>query len=197
MPPPPRDRSNAPGRRLPGTPWGLLPPELRVLHIRGRVGPADWLAAALGGEWACRVRVTEVERLAAGLERLRSEAFDAVLVDRQVDGAEPSWLVQAIRAGSHPQQPVLVLGEEPDSEQATRCLEAGADAYLAVRWTTARELLWHLARAAERRRLIDENQRLQRRDQRQRDRERDEAFQLLAEQSELIERCTPPTGTAG
>jgi DNA-binding NarL/FixJ family response regulator len=170
---------------------------LHVLHIRSGGGPPDWLATALGGESTCRVRVTEVNQLAAGLQRLRSLAFDAVLVDRQVDVAEPHWMVEAIRAGSHPQLPVLVLGEEPDSEQATRCLEAGADAYLAVRRTTARELMWHLARAAERRRLIDENQRLQRRDQRQRDREREEALRLLTEQSELIERCAPAIGAAG
>jgi DNA-binding NarL/FixJ family response regulator len=195
--PPSRDRKNVSSNHLPVAPWGWLPPELQVLYIRGRVGPAGWLASALAGESACRVEVTEVDQCAAGLERLRSEAFDAVVVDRQVDVAEPRSLIDAIRAGSHPHQPVLVLGEDFDSEQAACCLEAGADAYLAVRWTTARELLWHLSRAAERRRLIDENQRLQRREKRQRDREREEAFKLLAEQSELVQRGTAPLETAG
>lgn len=194
---PSHDRCNSSGHSLPAAPWGFLPAELRVLHIRSSAGPPDWLAAALAGEPSCRVQIAEAVDLAAGLERLRSAPFDAVLVDRCAAGVEPDRLIETIRAGSHPRQPVLVLDEEPDSEQATRCLEAGADAYLAIRWTTARELLWHLARAAERCRLLDENQRLRQRDQRQRDREREDTCQLLSEQAELIAHCAARGGLRG
>ena len=99
MPPTPHDHSNAPCRRLPGTPWGSVAPGVTCVAHPGTSRTGELAGHCPGRRWGRRVRVTEVELLAAGLERLRSEAFDAVLVDRQVEGAEPSWLVQAIRAG--------------------------------------------------------------------------------------------------
>ncbi len=183
------ERKTPPHERSPDTDWGGLPPELRVLHIHGGSGPRGWLSAAFGGTGPCRVELTEAFDLASGLESLRNAVFDAVLVDEQIVGSDPSRVVASIRAGSRPRQPVLILSEDPDSDQAARCLEGGADAHLPIRWTTARELEWQVARAAERGQLLEENERLRQRDRQQRKLEREEALQLLAEQTELVADC--------
>ncbi len=169
----------------------MLPPSLTVLHVRNTIDPKGWLAAAFGSDGLCRVELEEAEGLPAGLEVLRRRAFDAVLVEEPDEGLPPNRLIEAIRAGAHPRLPILLLGEIPDGLRATQYLEAGADAYLVIRWTTARELLWHTARAVERGRLTEENQRLRQRDERQRSLEREEAMRLVAEQMELVASRPP------
>jgi DNA-binding NarL/FixJ family response regulator len=149
------------------------------------------LATAFGPDGPCRVELVEAEGLTAGLGLLRRSAFDAVVIEEPGQGLTPGRLVEAIRTGAHPRLPIVLLGEIPDSLRATQYLEAGADAYLVIRWTTARELLWHLARAVERARLTEENQRLRQRDERQRSLEREEAVRLVAEQTELVAACRP------
>jgi hypothetical protein len=54
-----------------------------------------------------------------------------------------------------------VLGEPNEQEMAALCYEAGADAYVCLHTATTRALLWIVARAIERVRLLAENRRLE------------------------------------
>ena len=95
-------------------------------------------------------------------------------------------VLDAIRTGSSPDQPILVLGNDPVQQMGAECFESGADAYLCLPTTTTRVLLWQIARATERQRLLDENRRLNLAKQHQLQREQVEAQRLLDQQRDLI-----------
>src|SRR5207237_402080 len=94
-------------------------------------------------------------------------------------------LVAGLRAGGA-EEPLVVLGTQGEEELAALCYEVGADAYLCVPSTTTRSLLWTLARATERQRLIREVRRLAQADRQRLQQEHGEAERLLAEQRDLI-----------
>jgi hypothetical protein len=95
-------------------------------------------------------------------------------------------VLDAIRAGSSEDQPIVVLGEPSEQELAALCYEAGGDAYLCVHTTTTRALIWVVARAVERHTLIAENRRLQQTQQHRLRLEHDEAHRLLEQQRAMI-----------
>ena len=165
---------------------GTLPTRLSVLYVPGPQSPSNWLAKALETEPECQIQLTEVDSLAAGLERLREETFNVVLIDYDADVRERIEWVDAVRAGSHAFQPVIILGDTPDSQAATECYELGANAFVAVQNTTPRELIWRIARATQRERLSTENEQLRRRQQRQKTLERDETLKLICEQQSIL-----------
>ena len=165
---------------------GTLPSRLSVLYVPGPRSPSNWLAKALETEPECQVQLVEVASFAVALERMREETFNVVLIDYDADDRERFELVDAVRAGSHAFQPVIILGEAPDSQIATECYELGADAYIAVQITTPRELIWRIARATQRERISTENDQLRRRQQRQKTLERDETLKLISEQESIF-----------
>ena len=165
---------------------GSLPARLSVLYVPGPKSPSNWLAKALETEPECRVQLSEASSLAAALERLREETYNVVLFDYDADVRERFEWVAAVRAGSHAFQPVIILGEAPDSQIVTECYEFGADAFVAVQNATPRELIWRIARATERERLSTENEQLRRRQQRQKTLERDETLKLIGEQESIV-----------
>ena len=73
----------------------------------------------------------------------------------------------------------------PEHELTDICFESGADAYLCLGHTTTRTLLWQVARATERSRLLEENRRLTRAKRHQLALEHEEACRLLQEQFQL------------
>ncbi|MCO6453729.1 MAG: response regulator transcription factor [Pirellulaceae bacterium] len=177
---------------LPATPWGHLPPQLRVLLITGEPRIGTGLAAALGQDKAAEIQLEVAASAAAGLARLRDEAFDAVLISDEPGVIDAAELVEAIRTGSHDEQPILVLdrGEEP--QLTALCYDAGADACVCLRTATTRALIWHVARAVERQELLAENRRLQLVRRQQLDAERDDADRRLRQQRQLLESLPPP-----
>lgn len=180
------EKSNPAGKRLPPTPWGLMPPELRVLFVGGSSPVGTWLEEAFRSDSACSVTMELTQGIAAGVARLRDEAYDAVLVSHEPDSLDALELLDAIRTGSSDEQPILVLGTGSEREMADLCFESGADAYLCVDNTTTRTLLWQVARARERHQLISENRRMRQAQRHRLQLEHDEATRLLQQQRALI-----------
>jgi two-component system OmpR family response regulator len=77
-----------------------------------------------------------------GLERVRSESFDAVVLDRMLPSADGLSIVAAMRAARN-QTPVLVLSALGDVDDRVQGLRAGCDDYLAKPFAFA-ELLARL-----------------------------------------------------
>lgn len=174
------------GSKLPVTPWGFLPPRMRVLFITGSDRTGGWLAEAFASDSASEVLLEEATGVAAGLARLRDELFDAVLISHDGRSLDALEFLDAIRTGSSDEQPIIVLGQQTEQEMADLCFESGADAYLSVDGTTTRTLIWQVARATERYRLINEHRRLEQ-DHRHRMRlEEGEAVRLLDQQRSLL-----------
>lgn len=168
--------------RFPTPPWGDLPLLVDALLITGSSRLGRSLADALGSDSATEVRLHEAIGLATGLARLRERVYDVVLVVHDPVELDAPAVLDAIHTASSDTQPIIVLGMAGDQEVAALCYEAGADAYLCLRTTATRTLLWQIARARERRQLLRENERL-RIAQRQRDAwEEDEAVRLLEQQ---------------
>ncbi|WP_428307416.1 hypothetical protein [Lacipirellula sp.] len=162
-----------------------LPARLKLLFIAASRGAATWLANAFAVDGAAQITVEEAIGEAAGLARLRHEAFDAILIGHEAlifDGLE---LATALRTGGH-DAPILLLGHEPPATLDALCYEAGADDYCCLAETTVRGLLWKFSRAIERSTLARENRRLIQAERHRLQQERQEADRLLEQQRALI-----------
>jgi len=166
-------------------PWGGIAMPLRVLYISNRQRTGGWLADALTSENASSVVLEEVVGSAAGLARLRDEAFDAILVSHEPEELDAIDLVKGYHTGGA-DEAIIVLGNQSEQEMAAACFEAGADAYVCAHTATTRNLLWVVVRAAQRHQLARENHRLKLAERHRLQREHDEAERLLVEQRALI-----------
>jgi len=176
-------------KKLPTTPWGHIPPRIRVLFITGPLRTGSWLAEALAADSISDVTLTESVGMAAGLTRLREELYDAVLVSHE-DELDALEVLDAIRAGSSDNQPIIVLGDQSDQDMAALCYESSSDAYVCVHTTTTRTLIWQVARAIERHALIAENRQLQQSHRHRLRLEHGEANRLLKQQRAMIDNLT-------
>jgi CheY-like chemotaxis protein len=165
--------------------WRGIPPRMRVLYINGRQRTGGWLAEAFASDSAAEIILHEAVGTAAGLARLRDEAYDAVLVSHEPDELDALDLVEGYRAGGA-EEPIIVLGTQSEPEMAALCFEVGADAYVCVNTTTTRTLIWIVARAVQRHQLVRENRRLNEAERQRLQREHDEADRLLGQQRSLI-----------
>ncbi len=172
--------------KLPATPAGFLPPHMRVLFITGAQRTGGWLAEAFAADSATEVDLEEIVGVVAGLTRLRDAVFDAVLISHEPNDLDALDLLDALKAGSSEQLPIVVLGEQSEQEMTALCFEVGADAYVCVNTTTTRTLIWQIARAMERHHLIAENRRLQQTQRHRLQQEHDEASRLLEQQHRLV-----------
>ena len=173
-------------KKLPATPWGHVPPRMRILFITGPQRTGGWLAEAFAADSASDVVLVETVGTAAGLSKLRDEMFDAVLVSHEESGLDALEVLDAIRAGSSEDQPIIVLGDPCEQEMAALCFESGGDAYICVHTTTTRTLIWQVARSVERHALIAENRRLQQSHRHRLRLEHGEANRLLQQQRAMI-----------
>ena len=174
-------------KALPTTPWGSLPPRMRVLFIASYHRMGGWLAEAFAADSASEVLLEEAVGMADGLTRLRDEVFDAVLISHEPGELDALDLLDALRTGSSDEQPLMVLGAQSEQEMSALCFEVGADAYVCVNTTTTRTLIWQVARAMERHQLIAENRRLAQAARHRLQLEHDEANRLLKQQHALID----------
>jgi DNA-binding response OmpR family regulator len=158
---------------------------MRVLYIANRQRTGGWLADALMSENASSVTFEEVSGSAAGLARLRDEAFDAVFVSHEPDELDAIDLVKGYHTGGS-DEAIIVLGNQSEQEMAAACFAAGADAYVCAHTTTTQNLLWVVVRATQRHQLARENRRLKLAERQRLGREREEAERLLVEQRALI-----------
>ena len=133
---------------------------------------------------------------AAGITRLRDEAFDAVLISHEPDDLDALALIQGYRTGGA-DEPMIVLGTQSEQEMTALCYEVGADAYVCVHTATTRNLIWTIARAIQRHQLLRENQHFQHAEQTRLQREHEEATRLIQEQWAAIEEGEPSAFAAG
>ena len=172
--------------KLPATPRGYLPPWMRILFVTGPNRTGGWLAESFADDSAAEIRLEEALGMASGLEKLRHEVFDVVLVSHEVNHLDALEFLAGLRAVTSDDQPIVILGSASEQEMAAVCYEAGADAYVCAHTTTMRTLMWKLALAMERHELVTENRRLNQ-DQTQRlEREHDESLRLLNQQQAMI-----------
>jgi len=165
--------------------FGSLPRRLRVLFVTSYHRTGNWLAEAFANDSAVEVSLDDVVGAAAGLERLRDEVFDAVLVTHEPEEIDALEFIEGLRAGGA-DEPVIVLGSQSEQELAPLAFEVGADAYLCVHTATTRLLIWKVSRACERHHLLRENQRLTQADKQRLHQEHQEAQRLLDEQRNLL-----------
>ena len=166
--------------------WGLLPERMRVLFVTTRHQLGDWLAAALAADSASEIQLERAYGMAAGINRLRNELFDAVFVTHMPGELDALEFVAGIRAG-HPDQAVVVLGAESELDLGAPCYEVGADGYLCTGTATTRALLWTVARGIERHALLAENRRLRYGERHRLRLEHQEVERLLDQQRVLID----------
>ena len=174
-------------KKLPATPWGHVPPRMRVLFVSGPQRTGSWLAEAFAADSASDVVLVESVGIAVGLSKLRDELFDAVLVSHEDGGLDALEVLDAIRAGSSDNQPIIVLGDQSEQDMAALCYESNGDAYVCVHTTTTRTLIWQVARAIERHALIAENRRLRQSHRHRLRLEHGEANRLLQQQRAMID----------
>ena len=167
-------------------PWNGLPPRLRVLYITTPERTGGWLAEAFAADSASEVLLEEAVGMAAGLARLRDEAFDAVLVGHEPGELDALELIEGYRAGGA-EEPIIVLGAQNEQEMTPLCYEVGADGYVCVPAATTRNLIWVVARAVQRHDLVRQNQRFHQAEQARLQREQEEGRRLLGEQRALVE----------
>lgn len=170
---------------VPAVPLGTLPSHLRLLFITGSHRTGAWLTEAFAHDSAVHTSIEEALGMANGLARLRDEAFDAILATHepgQLDGLD---LAEALRGGGS-DEPLILLGAQSEQEVMPLAFEAGADAYVCVNTTTTRSLIWIVARAIERHRLIRDNRRLSQTEQHRLQQEHHETQRMLDEQRSLI-----------
>lgn len=177
-------------RKLEHGPCGPLmqgfPPKMRVLYIATQQRTGGWLAEAFAADSATEILLAEVVGTAAGLARLRDEAFDVVLVSHDPGELDALDLIEGYRAGGS-QEPIVVLGTQSEQEMAVLCYEVGADGYVCVHTTTTRNLIWVAARAVQRHQLVRDNHRLTTAEQTRLQREHDEAARLLQQQRAMLD----------
>jgi DNA-binding response OmpR family regulator len=158
---------------------------MKVLLITTPRCTGNWLAEAFAADGASQILLDEVISESDGLARLRDEVFDAILVNNDPDALDALELAEAIRAGGH-DEPLLILGSDPQQSMDALSFEAGADDYCCIAETTVRGLLWKFARAIHRFNLTRENRRLLQAERQRLQQEHQEVERLLEQQRELI-----------
>ncbi len=159
---------------------------LKVLYISTLSRTGAWLAEAFAADSAAQIALEEATGQAAGMERLRDEVFDAILVSHEPDELDALDLIEGYRAGGA-EEPIVVLGTPGEAEMAVLCYEAGADGYVCVPTCTTRHLIWVVALAVQKRHLVHENRRFQHAEQTRLGREQEESRRLLEEQRSAID----------
>ena len=177
-------------------PWGMLPPRMRVLFVTTPSHTGSWLAEAFAADSASQVILEETIGVVHGLARLRDEVFDVVLIAHDEQELDALEILDAVRTGANPNQPIVVLGSVPAAELEAVCMESGADAYMTWDATTTRSLIWQIARASERHQLLEENRQLRQAKNHQRDIDEAESNRMLEIQKRLAEGLASSSAAA-
>ncbi len=173
-------------RKLSTPPLGVLPARMRLLFITTPLRTGGWLAEAFASDSASEVVLEEAVGVSEGLTRLRDEVFDAVLLSHEPGELDALEFVEGLRAGGS-NEPMIVLGSQSEQELAALCFEVNADGYACANTTTTRTLIWTVARAIERHRLMRANQRFEQAQRQRLHQEHEEAQRLLEQQRHLIQ----------
>ena len=169
---------------------------LKVLYISTLSRAGAWLAEAFAADSAAEILLEEVTGQAAGVERLREEVYDAILVSHEPGELDALDLIEGYRTGGA-EEPIVVLGTPAEAEMAVLCYEAGADGYVCVDACTTRHLIWVAALAVQKRQLVQENRRHRHTEKTRLEREQDDARRLLEEQCAAVEGFRAAPSRAG
>jgi two-component system, cell cycle sensor histidine kinase and response regulator CckA len=127
---------------------------IRVLLVEDNPGDARLFAELLRDAGAGQWNLTQVDRLAHALDRLKREPFDVVLLDLSLPDAD--GLDTLIRVHTEaPKVPIVVLTGHDDEALAVRAVRAGAQDYLVKGRMDGDLLLRSIRYASERGRAIE------------------------------------------
>src|SRR5271170_1966721 len=102
---------------------------IRVLLVEDNPGDARLFTELLRNAGASHLKMVQVDRLAAALDRLNRDSFDVMLLDLSLPDA--NGLDTLVRAHTHsPKTPIVVLTGHDDEALAVRAVRAGAQDYL-------------------------------------------------------------------
>lgn len=100
-----------------------------LLLVEDNPGDADLVAELLSEPSRERYRIIHVSRLDDGIEILRSQTVDVVVLDLALPDCSGLASLQAMRA-QEKSVPIVVLTGTDDDELAHACIDAGAQDYL-------------------------------------------------------------------
>ena len=127
---------------------------IRVLLVEDNPVDARLFTELLRKAGASHLRVVQVDRLAAALDRLNRDSFDVMLLDLSLPDA--SGLDTLVRAHPHaPKIPIVVLTGHDDEALAVRAVRAGAQDYLVKGHVDGELLVRSIRYASERGRALD------------------------------------------
>jgi PAS domain S-box-containing protein len=102
---------------------------MRLLLVEDNPGDARLVALALAEAAGDEAELARVDRLAAALDRLDGERWDAVLLDLSLPDSQGIATVRRVRAAA-PTVPIVVLTGLTDEDAAMQALHEGAQDYL-------------------------------------------------------------------
>ncbi len=106
-------------------------PESRALIVSASSATAEQISSALAAEIGCQVEVANSTEHAAVL--IGGRHFDAVLIDHDLDGADPLRLGSRVRSRPETRQSAtLLVVEGNDSALAAKALEIGFNDYISA-----------------------------------------------------------------
>ena len=125
-----------------------------VLLVEDNPGDARLLKELLRDAGANHLRMVQVDRLAAALDRLDCDSFDVMLLDLSLPDA--NGLDTLVRAHAHsPKTPIVVLTGHNDEALAVRAVRAGAQDYLVKGHVDGQLLVRAIRYASERGRALE------------------------------------------
>lgn len=142
---------------------------IRVLLVEDNPGDVRFIQELLAEARNDWFDLVQVDRLAAGLERLMAGGIDAVLLDLDLPDSKELGTFGAMY-GQAPETPIMVLSSLDDEAVAIQAVQKGAQDYL-VKGQVSGDLLSRAIRyAMERHRLQTELEQARQREQRERER---------------------------
>jgi hypothetical protein len=127
---------------------------IRVLLVEDNPGDARLFTELLRNAGASHLRMVQVDRLAAALDRLNRDSFDVMLLDLSLPDA--NGLDTLVRAHAHaPKIPIVVLTGHDDEALAVRAVRAGAQDYLVKGHVDGELLVRSIRYASERGRSLE------------------------------------------
>jgi PAS domain S-box-containing protein len=127
---------------------------IRVLLVEDNPGDARLFTELLRDAGASQLRMVQVDRLAAALDRLKREPFDVMLLDLSLPDANGLDTLERAHAQA-PKTPIVVLTGHDDEALAVRAVRAGAQDYLVKGHIDGQLLVRSIRYASERGRAIE------------------------------------------
>ena len=127
---------------------------IRVLLVEDNPGDARLFTELLRDAGANHLKMVQVDRLSAALDRLNCDCFDVMLLDLSLPDAD--GLDTLVRAHAHaPKIPIVVLTGHDDEALAVKAVRAGAQDYLVKGHVDGELLVRSIRYASERGRALE------------------------------------------